>query len=167
MTSMLHLPPRGVPTKPACPPQLTITLQGPHKKCKRHLHSQLYAAAVGGYLYLARATHIRQHEAPDQNQSYWTCRAASVEQLELPQISRIQGELQLPGSKSLSNRNLLLAALASGTTSVVNILVRVRPQFVEQRLPIETSVSGSPHAPCPRNPQLYTPMANDFCHYIS
>ena len=46
---------------------------------------------------------------------------------------------------------------------MVNILVRVRPQFVEQTLPVETSVSGSPHAPCPRNSQLYTPMANDFC----
>ena len=47
-----------------------------------------------------------------------------MDQLELPRIERIQGEVQLPGSKSLSNRTLLLAALASGSTSVVNILVR-------------------------------------------
>ena len=47
-----------------------------------------------------------------------------MDQLALPKIEKISGEVQLPGSKSLSNRTLLLAALASGTTSVVNILVR-------------------------------------------
>ena len=49
---------------------------------------------------------------------------AAMDQLALPKIDRISGEVQLPGSKSLSNRTLLLAALASGSTSVVNILVR-------------------------------------------
>lgn len=38
----------------------------------------------------------------------------------------MEGHIQLPGSKSLSNRILLLAALAQGTTKVVNILVRQR-----------------------------------------
>ena len=33
----------------------------------------------------------------------------------LEPISRIEGEINLPGSKSLSNRALLLAALAKGT----------------------------------------------------
>ena len=32
----------------------------------------------------------------------------------LEPISRIEGEINLPGSKSLSNRALLLAALAKG-----------------------------------------------------
>ena len=35
---------------------------------------------------------------------------------------RVEGEINLPGSKSLSNRALLLAALAHGTTEVTNLL---------------------------------------------
>lgn len=37
-------------------------------------------------------------------------------------ITYIEGEIRLPGSKSLSNRALLLAALANGTTTVTNLL---------------------------------------------
>ena len=40
----------------------------------------------------------------------------------LEPITRIEGEINLPGSKSLSNRALLLAALAKGTTTVTNLL---------------------------------------------
>lgn len=42
--------------------------------------------------------------------------------LTLKPISKIEGEINLPGSKSLSNRALLLAALASGTTTITNLL---------------------------------------------
>lgn len=45
-----------------------------------------------------------------------------MEQLTLQPIARIEGEINLPGSKSLSNRALLLAALADGTTQVTNLL---------------------------------------------
>ncbi|STO55537.1 3-phosphoshikimate 1-carboxyvinyltransferase [Canicola haemoglobinophilus] len=45
-----------------------------------------------------------------------------MEKLTLSPISRIEGEINLPGSKSLSNRALLLAALAHGTTQVTNLL---------------------------------------------
>ena len=45
-----------------------------------------------------------------------------MEQLRLEPISRVNGTVTLPGSKSLSNRILLLAALASGTTVVENLL---------------------------------------------
>ncbi|HGO5856595.1 TPA: 3-phosphoshikimate 1-carboxyvinyltransferase [Mannheimia haemolytica] len=45
-----------------------------------------------------------------------------MEKLTLTPISRVEGEINLPGSKSLSNRALLLAALASGTTRVTNLL---------------------------------------------
>lgn len=45
-----------------------------------------------------------------------------METLTLPALSRIHGEVQIPGSKSLSNRILLLAALAEGTTRVTNLL---------------------------------------------
>ncbi len=42
----------------------------------------------------------------------------AVEFLDLPPIARAAGTVQLPGSKSITNRVLLLAALASGTTLV-------------------------------------------------
>jgi len=42
--------------------------------------------------------------------------------LTLKAISKIDGEINLPGSKSLSNRVLLLAALAEGTTKITNLL---------------------------------------------
>ncbi|MDD2450435.1 MAG: 3-phosphoshikimate 1-carboxyvinyltransferase [Sulfurovum sp.] len=40
----------------------------------------------------------------------------------LKSISKIDGEVNLPGSKSLSNRALLLAALAKGTSKITNLL---------------------------------------------
>jgi len=42
--------------------------------------------------------------------------------LTLKPIRKINGEVNLPGSKSLSNRALLLAALAEGTTKITNLL---------------------------------------------
>jgi 3-phosphoshikimate 1-carboxyvinyltransferase len=42
--------------------------------------------------------------------------------LTLKPIKYIDGEINLPGSKSLSNRALLLAALAKGTTTITNLL---------------------------------------------
>ncbi|URL02623.1 3-phosphoshikimate 1-carboxyvinyltransferase [Avibacterium sp. 20-126] len=45
-----------------------------------------------------------------------------MEKLTLQPISLVEGEINLPGSKSLSNRALLLAALAKGTTKVTNLL---------------------------------------------
>jgi len=42
--------------------------------------------------------------------------------LTLEPIEKINGEVNLPGSKSLSNRALLLAALATGTTKITNLL---------------------------------------------
>jgi len=41
-------------------------------------------------------------------------------------VQRIDGTVKLPGSKSLSNRILLLAALADGTTEIENLLVRTQ-----------------------------------------
>ena len=43
--------------------------------------------------------------------------------LELQPIDRIEGLVQLPGSKSLSNRILLLAALSKDITCIENVLV--------------------------------------------
>lgn len=46
-----------------------------------------------------------------------------MEQLTLNPIDKINGEVFLPGSKSLSNRALLIAALAKGVTKITNLLV--------------------------------------------
>ena len=45
-----------------------------------------------------------------------------MEFLDLPPCTRAEGTLRLPGSKSISNRVLLLAALAEGTTEVHDLL---------------------------------------------
>lgn len=45
-----------------------------------------------------------------------------MESLTLSPKSKVSGEITLPGSKSLSNRILLLAALAEGTTTITNLL---------------------------------------------
>jgi len=45
-----------------------------------------------------------------------------VNSLTLKPVKRIDGEVNLPGSKSLSNRALLIAALAEGTTTITNLL---------------------------------------------
>ena len=42
--------------------------------------------------------------------------------LDLPPATRAAGTLRLPGSKSISNRTLLLAALARGTTELRALL---------------------------------------------
>lgn len=46
----------------------------------------------------------------------------SVNFLDLPAVKTAQGVVRLPGSKSISNRVLLLAALADGVTSIHNLL---------------------------------------------
>lgn len=45
-----------------------------------------------------------------------------MKQLQLNQVFRVNGEVNIPGSKSISNRALLLAALAKGTTTLTNLL---------------------------------------------
>ena len=45
-----------------------------------------------------------------------------MESLTLQPIHQVNGEINLPGSKSVSNRALLLAALANGTTRLTNLL---------------------------------------------
>ncbi len=42
--------------------------------------------------------------------------------LAIPALSRAAGTVDLPGSKSISNRALLLAALAEGTTELLGLL---------------------------------------------
>ncbi len=47
---------------------------------------------------------------------------AAVKFLDLDPIARVQGTVKMPGSKSISNRVLLLAALSEGETRVENLL---------------------------------------------
>ena len=46
----------------------------------------------------------------------------NMEQLTLAPISKVSGVVNVPGSKSLSNRALLLAALCEGDTELTNLL---------------------------------------------
>jgi len=46
-----------------------------------------------------------------------------VKFLDLHPVREVQGVIRLPGSKSISNRILLLAALANGTTHVRDVLI--------------------------------------------
>ena len=45
-----------------------------------------------------------------------------MEHLTLPAGTSAQGSITLPGSKSISNRTLLLAALADGVTEIRDLL---------------------------------------------
>jgi 3-phosphoshikimate 1-carboxyvinyltransferase len=45
-----------------------------------------------------------------------------MEFLDIPPVNNVQGVVVLPGSKSISNRTLLLAALCDGTTEIKNLL---------------------------------------------
>ena len=57
--------------------------------------------------------------------------------LDLPPMNGAAGTVRLPGSKSISNRVLLLAGLAEGTTAVHDLLdsddTRVMLAALEQR----------------------------------
>ena len=46
-----------------------------------------------------------------------------MESLSLPASTSAKGTITLPGSKSISNRTLLLAALATGVTEIRDLLV--------------------------------------------
>src|SRR4051812_49955826 len=46
----------------------------------------------------------------------------AIEFLDIPPLDSAGGEVQLPGSKSISSRVLLLAALSEGTTAVHDLL---------------------------------------------
>jgi 3-phosphoshikimate 1-carboxyvinyltransferase len=48
--------------------------------------------------------------------------SARPDHLDLAPIARVAGTIALPGSKSISNRTLLLAALADGATDIVGLL---------------------------------------------
>ena len=61
------------------------------------------------------------------------------EQRKVDPVQQIDGTVKLPGSKSVSNRILLLAALADGTTEIENLLVRTSRVIPEYHQEIRTS----------------------------
>lgn len=89
-----------------------------------------------------------------------------TDQLALPAISHASGEITLPGSKSISNRVLLLSALASGTTHLRGVLdsedTRVMIEALRQLgIQLETGeagevkITGSPFFECACNQDPY------------
>ena len=62
------------------------------------------------------------HEAASASIGQPAVAAGETARIELAPIVRTQGTVPLPGSKSISNRTLLLAALASGTTTLTGLL---------------------------------------------
>ncbi|MEX2489847.1 MAG: 3-phosphoshikimate 1-carboxyvinyltransferase [Pseudomonadales bacterium] len=57
-----------------------------------------------------------------------------MDQITLTPIKHMTGEIRLPGSKSLSNRALLLSALASGSTTLENLLKSEDTQIMVKAL---------------------------------
>lgn len=53
--------------------------------------------------------------------------------LKLDPIMKVGGSVDLPGSKSISNRALLLAALSEGTTELNNLLVAEDTEMMNRR----------------------------------
>jgi 3-phosphoshikimate 1-carboxyvinyltransferase len=68
-----------------------------------------------------------------------------VEHLDLAPIRRVSGSVRLPGSKSISNRILLLAALAEGRTRIVDLLESDDTRYMLEalrKLGVALEVSG-------------------------
>ena len=71
----------------------------------------------------------------------------STEFLDIPALARAGGTVQLPGSKSISNRVLLLAALSEGTTTIADLLASDDTRVMLQALRelgcgVETQTDG-------------------------
>jgi hypothetical protein len=104
-----------------------------------HLHPQ-----QSRQLAAARPLHcaFRQERVSRASHSSLICKAAAaaaVHERVVQPVKVIEGHVKLPGSKSLSNRILLLAALAEGTTVVENILVSQPPTTQRQDEPLLSS----------------------------
>lgn len=67
-----------------------------------------------------------------------------MDKITLAPIRHMAGDVHLPGSKSLSNRALLLSALASGTTTLANLLRSDDTErMVEALIQLDTSIALS------------------------
>jgi len=57
-----------------------------------------------------------------------------MQSLTLQPVAALTGEIHLPGSKSISNRVLLLASMAAGTTRLINLLESDDTHYMLQAL---------------------------------
>ena len=68
------------------------------------------------------------HQAIAPNRTHYVHKDSMMQQqaiqptIDLAPVARVEGVVHLPGSKSISNRVLLLAALAEGTTEIIDLL---------------------------------------------
>ena len=68
-----------------------------------------------------------------------------MEQLTLTKRDRLNGTVTVPGSKSISNRYLLLSALAHGTTVIENLLESDDTERMQEALlALGITLSGDP-----------------------
>lgn len=90
----------------------------------------------------------------------------STEFLDLPALHRAQGTVRLPGSKSISNRTLLLAALSQGVTDIRDLLASDDTErmldaltrlgvSVEKIAERDYRVSGAPQGFAIKNAELF------------
>ncbi len=71
-----------------------------------------------------------------------------MEQLKLQGFNRVNGDIWLPGSKSISNRALLMAALSRGTTRLTNLLFSDDIRYMLgalEKLGVEITLNESQH----------------------
>ena len=74
---------------------------------------------------------------------------SGLSDIKIGPFKRAQGSIVLPGSKSISNRALLLAALSSGTTTLKNLLDADDTQVMRQALrQLSLSVSDQADKVC-------------------
>ena len=89
-----------------------------------------------------------------------------MEFLDLPPLRRAQGTIRLPGSKSISNRTLLLAALSQGPTDICDLLasddtdrmldaLRVLGLSIDKTGERDYRVTGAPHGFPSQNAELF------------
>jgi len=70
----------------------------------------------------AHVADARAGEATPPSSAMPAASLGALARLEIPPITHVEGAVPLPGSKSISNRTLLLAALATGTTTLTGLL---------------------------------------------
>ncbi len=108
------------------------------------------------------------------------------QELTLQRLPKVGGEIYLPGSKSISNRALLVASMAQGKTRLRNLLDSDDTQYMLRalrQLGVDISITDQPSGTCevvgcagplvtqPRNEQLqlgmagtaYRPLAAALC----
>ena len=72
---------------------------------------------------------------------------SDMHQLALPALAACHGTVALPGSKSLSNRALLLAALAEGETRIEALLESDDTRYMRRALDaLGVAIDGEPHS---------------------